>query len=127
MFDKWFTTSPESGQNDSLKWISLIEIFQLDTLVEKSYQKPQFIFKHSTRCGISRTVKREFEGSFPFKNEEVDLYYLDLLSYRHISNKIASLFGVYHESPQLLIVKNGRVVKHASHGNIIELNYFLVI
>lgn len=124
MFDKWFNTSPESGQNDSLKWISLIEIFQLDTLVEKSYQKPQFIFKHSTRCGISRTVKREFEGVFPFKNEEVDLYYLDLLSYRNISNEIESLFGVRHESPQLLIVKNGQVVRHASHGYIIGLNYF---
>ena len=120
MFSKWFNTSSESGQDDTERWISLNEMSQLDAIVEKSYEKPQFIFKHSTRCGISRTIKREFEAAFTFNNEEMNLYYLDLLSYRDISNEIAFRFGIHHESPQLLIIKNGEVVKYASHGNIID-------
>ena len=120
MFSKWFNTYSESGQDDTERWISLNEMSQLDAIVEKSYEKPQFIFKHSTRCGISRTIKREFEAAFTFNNEEMNLYYLDLLSYRDISNEIAFRFEIHHESPQLLIIKNGEVVKYASHGNIID-------
>ena len=71
-------------------------------------------------------VKRRFETQYSF-NGEADLYYLDILNYRDISNKIANKFGVYHESPQLLIVKNGAVVKHDSHGAINDLDLTTIV
>ena len=120
VFDRLFNRSKRLGDKSTLPWQELTDLNQLDEIRECSKTKPQLIFKHSTRCGISRTVKREFEANFLFNDEEVNLFYLDLLSYRDISNEIAFRFGIHHESPQLLIIKNGEVVKHASHGKIID-------
>ena len=120
VFDRLFNRSKRLGDKSTLPWLELADLNQLDEIRECSKTKPQLIFKHSTRCGISRTVKREFEANFLFNDEEVNLFYLDLLSYRDISNEIAFRFGIHHESPQLLIIKNGEVVKHASHGKIID-------
>lgn len=121
LLNKLFGTR-SSNEERSLPWIALDKLTQLDEIIKNSYQKPQLLFKHSTRCGISSMVLRQFESNYPFIDNEVDLFYLDLLSYRAISNEIAIRFGVYHESPQLLIVKNGQVIKHASHGTINDLD-----
>ncbi|MBR9757068.1 MAG: bacillithiol system redox-active protein YtxJ [Algicola sp.] len=122
IFNKLFGASSDEGiKNEALPWIVLNEMNQLDEIIERSKHKKQLIFKHSTRCGISRMVKNQFEKAYALGNQ-VDLYYLDLLQHRDISNEIASRFSVYHESPQLLIVKNGLVDKHASHGAINELS-----
>ena len=121
-FGKWFGRSEKTSQNDTVSWLELTKVSQLDGIVAQSGQKPQLIFKHSTRCGISRMVKNQFEKDYPLSSLEVDLYYLDLLNYREISNAIASRFKVYHESPQLLVIKDGNVLKHASHGSILDLN-----
>ncbi len=121
-FGKWFARSEKTSQNDTVSWLELTKVSQLDGIVAQSGQKPQLIFKHSTRCGISRMVKNQFENDYPLSSLEVDLYYLDLLNYREISNVIASRFKVYHESPQLLVIKDGNVLKHASHGSILDLN-----
>lgn len=114
--------SSEPKDEKVLPWIFLDDIQQLDFIEEKSKTKLQLIFKHSTRCGISRMVMRQFEAQYPFSSDDVDLYYLDLLTYRDISNTIAQRFGVFHESPQLLVVKNGVVVTAASHGSINDLD-----
>ena len=121
-FGKWFGRSEKTSQNDTVSWLELTNVLQLDGIVAQSGQKPQLIFKHSTRCGISRMVKNQFEKDYPLSSSEVDLYYLDLLNYREVSNTIASRFKVYHESPQLLVIKDGNVLKHASHGSILDLN-----
>ena len=121
-FGKWFGRSEKTSQNDTVSWLELTNVLQLDGIVAQSGQKPQLIFKHSTRCGISRMVKNQFEKDYPLSSSEVDLYYLDLLNYREISNAIASRFKVYHESPQLLVIKDGNVLKHASHGSILDLD-----
>lgn len=121
-FGKWFGRSEKTSQNDTVSWLELTNVSQLDGIVAQSGQKPQLIFKHSTRCGISRMVKNQFEKDYPLSSLEVDLYYLDLLNYREISNAIASRFKVYHESPQLLVIKDGNVLKHASHGSILDLD-----
>ena len=114
-----FGSSSEKDEN-KINWIALTEANQLEAIAEKSKTKTQIIFKHSMRCGISSMVKRRFEKEYSL-NGEADLYYLDILNYREISNEIANKFVVYHESPQLLIVKNGVVVKHDSHGSINDL------
>ncbi|HFS66691.1 MAG TPA: bacillithiol system redox-active protein YtxJ [Flavobacteriia bacterium] len=100
-------------------WKELETIEQLDTIEKESYSKPVLIFKHSTRCGISRSVLKAFEKQF--KDLHADFYYLDLLNHRDISNEIASRYNVVHQSPQLLILKDGKVVKHDSHYNLLEL------
>ncbi|MEZ4802841.1 MAG: bacillithiol system redox-active protein YtxJ [Gelidibacter sp.] len=122
LFDKLFGGSDEPQQQDITPWIDLTENEQLDTIIVNSKTKPQLIFKHSTRCGISRMVINQFKKDFKLIENEADLYYLDLLTYRDISQAIEDRFNVVHESPQLLVVKNGVVVKHASHGDINDLN-----
>ena len=118
LFNKLFKTSEASGPKNEAIWLPLTELQQLDQIINESFNKPQLLFKHSTRCGISRMVKNQFETDYAWDSNEADLYYLDLLNYRTISNEIATRFNVYHESPQLIILKNGVVEAHASHGAI---------
>lgn len=121
LFDKLFGSSNEPKEEESTSWIDLVEMGQLDEIVGRSKMKTQLIFKHSTRCGISRMVLGQFKKDYPFSEREVDLYYLDLITYREISNAIMNRFDVVHESPQLVVMKNGTVVAHASHGKIHDL------
>lgn len=101
-----------------MKWNKLTEVQQLDEIVELSSTAPILIFKHSTRCGISAMVLRNFENKFPQTDFQPEAYYLDLLQHRDISNEIAHRFNVFHQSPQVLLIKNGVAVYHASHGQI---------
>jgi bacillithiol system protein YtxJ len=96
-----------------MNWITLKTEEELKMLVEKSFTKPQLIFKHSTRCSVSSTIKTRLEkSSIPLT---IDFYYLDLIAYRTLSNKIAEQFHVHHESPQVLLIKNGDCVFDESH------------
>ena len=98
-----------------------------ELLIENSFIRPQLIFKHSTRCSISRYVLSDFIAHFTFSSDELEAHYLDLLSYREISNQIAEQFEVIHQSPQILLIKNGKVVVYASHEGInkIQLSIYL--
>lgn len=127
LFNKLFSGSSEEKAEKILPWIALNDLKQLDEILVKSKTKTQLIFKHSTRCGISRMVMNQFVGNYNFNEEQLDLYYLDLLNYRDVSNEVGYKFQVMHESPQLLVLKNGVVVEHASHGaiNDIDLNRFV--
>jgi len=99
-----------------MNWLPLTSIEQLENIVVLSSQKPQLIFKHSTRCSISMVVKSRLEKSTA--PEYIDFYYLDLLSYREISNQIASRFEVHHESPQVLLIVNGECIYDESQMGI---------
>lgn len=121
MFKKLFGSS-EPREEKVLPWILLTSLDQLQEISEKSKGKTQLIFKHSTRCVISRMVINQFIENYNLETN-ADLYYLDLLSYRDISNEVGYKFNVIHQSPQLLIIKNDIVAKHASHGAINNLNY----
>lgn len=122
LFNKIFNSSSETEERKELPWKALTTISQLDEIKDNSITKPQLIFKHSNRCGISRMVKKQFERDYNVSNNVFDLYYLDLINYRDVSNQIAQQFQVNHESPQLLVVKNGVVVVHSSHGDINNIN-----
>ncbi|NRD23835.1 bacillithiol system redox-active protein YtxJ [Winogradskyella litoriviva] len=119
MFKKLFGSS-EPKEEKVLPWQPLTNVSLLDVIVDKSKTKTQLIFKHSTRCGISSMVMKQFVSAYDVNNN-ADLYYLDLLSYRDVSNEVGYKFQVMHQSPQLLVIKNGVVVAHASHGGINEL------
>jgi bacillithiol system protein YtxJ len=99
-----------------MNWIELTDESQIAGIKERSMLKPQVIFKHSTRCSISNVAKSRLERNTP--PQDVDFYFLDLIKYKHISGKIAEYFSVYHESPQVLLIKNGDCVYDESHSGI---------
>lgn len=99
-----------------IKWIDLTDEAQLDAIREQSKTSPVVIFKHSTRCNISSMAKGRLEREQA--PEGIDFYYLDLIRYRSISNKIAEVFSVYHESPQVLVIANGECIYDESHSGI---------
>ncbi|WP_026896924.1 bacillithiol system redox-active protein YtxJ [Daejeonella oryzae] len=99
-----------------MKWISLESNEQLQTI--KSSADASVIFKHSTRCSISMMAKRKFELDWEAIPENINLYFLDLIKHREISNAIADIFQVQHQSPQLLLIKNGECIYETSHGEI---------
>ena len=118
IFNSLFGSSEEKKDTGSkINWIPLQFMGQLDEIAALSDQKPAVIFKHSTRCSISRFALKQFEKEFALE-DKVDAYFLDLLEHRDISNEIASRFGVYHQSPQLLLIKNGKSVYDVSHDAI---------
>lgn len=122
LLNKLFGGSNEPKEENALPWIELTDVSQLNDIRQNSNEKTQFIFKHSTRCGISRMVKKQFEADYNLNDTDADLYYLDLIAFREVSNEIAAKFQVAHESPQLLAIKNGSVVAHDSHGAINNLD-----
>ena len=105
-----------------LTWLPLTSLEQLETIEPESNTASILIFKDSTRCGISKMVIKQFEKLFTEENQHLKVYYLDLLNYRDISNEIALKFQVTHQSPQLIVVRNGSAVHHASHNDITQVN-----
>jgi bacillithiol system protein YtxJ len=96
-----------------MNWITLTNEAQLEELVNRSYSTPQVIFKHSTRCGTSAMVLSRLEKSAV--PSDMDFYFLDLLRHRDVSNRIAEQFSVHHESPQVLLIRNGECIYDESH------------
>ncbi|RYZ95600.1 MAG: bacillithiol system redox-active protein YtxJ [Sphingobacteriaceae bacterium] len=99
-----------------MNWIALESASQLDEI--KQHPGYSIIFKHSTRCSISMMAKRRFELDWGNLPEEIPLYFLDLIKYRDISNQVSQDFHVHHESPQLLLIKEGECILDQSHGGI---------
>ncbi|OOQ58696.1 bacillithiol system redox-active protein YtxJ [Mucilaginibacter pedocola] len=99
-----------------MEWIQLDTAAQIDTI--KQQEGYSLIFKHSTRCSISMMAKRRFELDWEGLPADMPLYFLDLIKHRDLSNKIAEDFQVHHESPQLLLIKDGECVLDQSHGAI---------
>lgn len=100
------------------EWKILDQTEQLEQLQEVSYRKPVVIFKHSTRCGISAHAKFRLESEWSFTPEDLDFYYLDLIAYRQVSNQVAEMFQVTHQSPQIILLRHGRAVFDTSHHMI---------
>lgn len=99
-----------------MDWNVLREEGELEEIIRRSESKPQVIFKHSTRCSISSVAKGRLERSTVPPG--ADFYYLDLISYRNTSNKVAQVFKIHHESPQVLVIKNGECIYDESHMGI---------
>jgi bacillithiol system protein YtxJ len=99
-----------------MNWNKLEDEQQLDTAIEQSNTQPVVILKHSTRCSISAMAKSRLEREAT--PQGIQFYYLDLIKHRTLSNKIAEVFHVHHESPQILLLKNGACVYEESHNGI---------
>lgn len=101
-----------------MKWHEIQSVDDVQTIIDRSRVVPCLIMKHSTRCPISSMAKSRLEMSWDLEDGQVEAYYLDLIRYREVSNFIASEFGVQHESPQALLIEDGKCTYNASHLNI---------
>ena len=99
-------------------WVPLTSSEQLRVLIEQSTEVPVLLFKHSTSCSISALAKNRFEQRWTAEPSECICAYLDLLSYRALSNEIETITGVRHQSPQAILIKDKRVVYEDSHNGI---------
>jgi len=115
-FDRVRNKSSDSENHEM--WNSISGLGKIESILQNSGEKPQLIYKHSHRCSVSFLAKQELEGITEEVNDIVDLYMVNVIHQRDISNKIASELNVRHESPQVMILKNGEVVWSGSHWEI---------
>jgi len=102
-----------------MEWIQLTESAKIEELLKDSLTSQIVLFKHSTSCGISRMVLKNFEREVAkLSIDNTSFYFIDLIAYRDVSNEIAKELEIRHESPQLIILKDGRVKHHSSHSDI---------
>lgn len=119
LFNKIFGDSSANDRGSkTINWNLLTKLEQLDEIIAESASTQVIIFKHSTRCSISRMALKQFENHYSIDPEKASPYFLDLLEYRSISNEIATRFNVVHQSPQILLINNGKCVYTASHSDI---------
>lgn len=104
-----------------MNWIALAAQDQLEAINLQSFSpeiKGILLFKHSTRCSISQLAIDRLERSFNYSPEKLPAYFLDLLNYKSLSDYISEKYAVPHQSPQILIIKNGKCIYTASHMDI---------
>ena len=113
----WYLLLPCLSANN-MSWNTLTEIEQIENIIKESYETPCVILKHSTTCSISYAAKMRLDGDLTDLSSKASLYYLDLLSYRSVSAAVAEKLQVHHESPQVIVIKNGEVTYDESHLDI---------
>ena len=99
-----------------MHWIHLTSEDQLQKIIVKSQEKPQVIFKYSSSCHLSEIVFQRLQKNCC--QGDVDFHFLDFTNYSHISEKVAEVFGVLHQSPQILVINEGHCIFHESHPEI---------
>jgi bacillithiol system protein YtxJ len=119
LFDKIFNSDKKENKDTKLSWKTLDSLEGLEAAIKRSFEVPVVLFKHSTRCSISSMALHRLERAWNFaEGQEPEMYYLDLIAFRPVSAAIAEQLKVYHESPQLILVKNGEAIYDASHNDI---------
>ena len=108
------------SENEVSNRIALTDENQIEDIINSSSQIPVLIFKHSTRCGFSSMMLKKFDHKIA--KSPTSYYFLDILKYRPLSNLIQDKFDVVHQSPQLLVIKNGQVVAHNSHSGVLGVS-----
>lgn len=106
-----------SNTDEAETWNTISED-SLNDILERSKKVTQLIYKHSNRCSVCFFTKGEIESVAADIADGADLYFVDVIKQREISNRIASELGVQHESPQLICIEDEMAVWHFSHNNI---------
>lgn len=102
-----------------MKWNTITDLELLKQIDQDSQNRLVFIFKHSTRCSISSSALNRVERKWKEGDEQkAKPYFLDLIKHRNISDEIAQRYKIEHQSPQLLMIKNGECVQSFSHYDI---------
>ncbi|MDX1653160.1 MAG: bacillithiol system redox-active protein YtxJ [Brumimicrobium sp.] len=108
----------KNKENKKLNWTEISTEEQLEKALATTSEKPAVFFKHSTRCSISSMALNRFENEWESDSSDAELYFIDLIAYRNVSNALAQKLNVEHQSPQVIAVKNGEVVYADSHNGI---------
>lgn len=106
-----------SEPKETLNWSNITSVEMLEEVYSNSENKPNLFFKHSTRCSISSMALNGFERNWN-KESECNLYFIDLIAHRDVSNKLAELSGITHQSPQAIVVLADQIIYSASHSGI---------
>lgn len=112
------SSNTSETSKEEQKFFTLDKMEQFDEMDEISATKSIVIFKHSTRCSISRMALKQFDAAFNYPEDKIVWYLLDLLNHRDLSNEIADRYKVTHQSPQILVIQNVKAVFNASHDSI---------
>lgn len=108
----------KSTSESAFPWVHVTSVAQFIEIVETPSAKAKLFFKHSTRCSISSMALKGFERSWDLSNTACELYFVDLIAHRDVSNSIAATAHVEHQSPQVIVWKGEEVVYNASHHHI---------
>lgn len=108
--------SGSEGENDI--WQQIEDPSTIETILEESNNKPQLIYKHSHRCSVCFVAQGNLESAAEEILQEAEMHFVNVVKSRNISDAIAEQLDLRHESPQAILLKNGEVVWHASHGKI---------
>lgn len=113
-----FSFGKSAKPQNSLNWTIIQSLEELEDAIKSSSTKPALFFKHSTRCSISSMALNRFENGFTADDSRYQLYFIDLIAHRNVSNAIAETLNVVHQSPQVIILNNHEVIYTASHTGI---------
>jgi hypothetical protein len=102
-----------------MNWINITDLTELDRIKSESFKHNVLLFKHSTSCSISLTALNRLERNWKEEDsEKLNPFYLDLLNHRDVSNAIAEIYGIEHQSPQVLVIKDGKCIYTETHYGI---------
>ncbi|MCO6146463.1 bacillithiol system redox-active protein YtxJ [Flavobacterium sp. NRK1] len=123
-------SSDKDSKNHSVEvtaWNDLTSLNELDEIIQESELITIIVFKHSTRCDMSSAMLKRFEQDYNLNADSAKPYFLDVIADREVSNEIALRFEVIHQSPQIIVIKKGRAVYSASHGDILVKDILVFI
>ncbi|HKY03649.1 MAG TPA: bacillithiol system redox-active protein YtxJ [Blastocatellia bacterium] len=93
----------------------LKSVSELDQALSESKEKPVLLFKHSTTCPISARAFREFKSHLNAADPNVSYRMITVQTARPVSNEVAQRLQVQHETPQAILIRDGREIWNASH------------
>lgn len=108
----------DGNSEKSSDWHTLTEKAALDQVLEESFEKPQLLFKHSTRCSVSLFARLELEKYRQEIEKHAGMHLIDVIASRDVSRYAADKLDIAHESPQAILIAGGEVVWHDSHGSV---------
>lgn len=110
---------PQKFELNPMNWKKLTQPSQIEEIKALSFEKPVLIFKHSTRCSISSmSLDRMLRNWKEDDHAKLEPFYLDLINFRSLSDLVEDTFGVPHESPQVILIREGKAVYDNSHFGI---------
>lgn len=117
-FKQLFNSKSEKHSPQNTHWKAVTSEADIKEILLLSNERPQIIYKHSTRCATSYLALKNLQNLSEKDFEKADFYMLDVIQQREVSRAIADKIGVRHESPQLIVVEGGEVVWHGSHYQV---------